>query len=63
MGAMLLGLSDGQAIHWYGVDGRSHRVSVEMVSNAINRRPAAARERPSTSKSGAWPYAGLDLDA
>lgn len=63
VGAMLLGLSEGQSIHWYGVDGRSHRVSVDKVSNAINRRPAAAQEQASTSKSDAWPYAGLDLDA
>lgn len=31
VGAMLLGLSEGQVIEWEGVDGRAHRVAIESV--------------------------------
>jgi regulator of nucleoside diphosphate kinase len=61
VGAMLLGLAEGQSIHWYGADGRSHRVSVDKVSKAANGAPSA--EQASTPESGAWVYSGLDLDA
>ncbi len=32
VGAMLLGLSEGQSIEWLGPDERPHKVSVERVS-------------------------------
>lgn len=63
VGAMLLGLSEGEALHWYGADGRSHRVSVEKVSRTIAPRSSAAPAEPSRPRSRAWPYAGLDLNA
>ena len=63
VGAMLLGLSQGQVIHWYGADGRSHRVSVEKVSKAPNGLPGAAQDQAPAYRSGAWPFLGLDLDA
>lgn len=61
VGAMLLGLAEGQSIHWYGADGRSHRVSVDKVSKAANGRPGATEA--SAPEPGAWAYSGLDLDA
>lgn len=63
VGAMLLGLAEGQTIHWYGADGRSHRVSVEKVSKATGDGPVAAAEKLSSVESGAWPFSGLDLEA
>ena len=61
VGAMLLGLAEGQSIHWYGADGRSHRVSVDKVSKVANGGTSAAQA--SASESGSWAYSGLDLDA
>lgn len=61
VGAMLLGLAEGQSIHWFGADGRSHRVSVDKVSKAAIGGPSSAPA--SAPKSGAWAYSGLDLDA
>lgn len=37
VGAMLLGLSEGQSIEWVGPDNRDHKVTVEKV------RPSGAR--------------------
>lgn len=34
VGAMLLGLSEGQTLEWTGDDGREHRVTVEQVQSA-----------------------------
>lgn len=35
VGAMLLGLSAGQAIQWTGPDARPHKVAVERVRRAV----------------------------
>lgn len=35
VGAMLLGLSEGQTMEWTGDDGRAHRVTVEQVQESL----------------------------
>ncbi|HET9231691.1 MAG TPA: GreA/GreB family elongation factor [Vitreimonas sp.] len=35
VGAMLLGLSEGQSIEWVGPDERAHKVAVEKVRAAV----------------------------
>ena len=43
VGAMLLGLSQGQTMEWTGADGRSHRVTVEQVRKSLAQpAPVAA---------------------
>jgi regulator of nucleoside diphosphate kinase len=34
VGAMLLGLSEGQTMEWIGEDGRTHRVTIEQVQES-----------------------------
>jgi regulator of nucleoside diphosphate kinase len=65
VGAMLLGLSEGQSIHWYGADKRSHRVSIEKVSKAANRLSSVenAQAPANAPRKRAWAYSGLDLNA
>jgi regulator of nucleoside diphosphate kinase len=49
VGAMLLGLSEGQTMDWVGADGRTHRLLVEKVGARPDEpqtpRPAAMEVR------------------